>query len=137
MSIGQPYQAYQKSQIETMSQEKLVLMLYEGIIRFARRAEEALVEDDLEKANHNLVRTQDIIAELLVNVNREVGEIGENLYSLYDYMLRTLIQANIKKDRSKIKEVLELAQELRDTWREVIRLNISHDYRTNKVTVSG
>ncbi|GAW92911.1 flagellar export chaperone FliS [Calderihabitans maritimus] len=131
------YQAYQKNQIETLSQEKLVLMLYEGIIRFAGRAQEAVRSKRYDRASYYLGRAQDILLELMVNLNREAGEVAENLFSLYEYMHWRLVQANIKKDESMIAEVVEIATELTGAWKEAIKTYQTHNYTTNGVNVSG
>lgn len=122
MNQAQAYQAYQQNQVFTAPPEKLVAMLYEGAVRFLTQAAEACEEKKIPETHQNLIKAQNIIVELMSNVNRDVGEIGENLFLLYDYMYRRLIEANVKKDVKIILEVKELVETLRDTWLEAMRL---------------
>lgn len=116
-----PYEKYQKIQLETASQGRLILALYDGAIRFLKQAIDGINQKKLDVANNNLVRTQNILTELMVSLNMDVGEIAHNLYSIYDYMNYRLVQANIKKDISIINEILGLLTDLRDTWEIAIK----------------
>jgi len=116
--LSNPYQKYQQNQVETASPVKLLLMLYNGALRFIKGAREGIREKDMEKANHNIVKAQDIVVELMTSLDMEQGEISKNLYSLYDYANSRLLQANIKKDENILSEAENILQELRDTWQE-------------------
>ncbi|ADL11807.1 flagellar export chaperone FliS [Acetohalobium arabaticum] len=117
-----PYQKYKNTQVETASQEKLLLMLYDGAIKFLKQAIKGVEENDYEAANNYLVRTQDIIHELMATLDMEKGgEIARNLESLYDYMNRRLIEANVNKDIEPMEEVRDMLAELRETWQEAIK----------------
>lgn len=122
MYQAQAYRAYQQNQVTTAPPEKLVAMLYEGAVRFLTQAATACREKNIEETHRNLTKAQAIIAELMSNVNRDTGEIGENLFRLYDFMYNRLIEANIKKDLQMILEVKELVESLKETWQEAIRL---------------
>ncbi|MCG0278386.1 MAG: flagellar export chaperone FliS [Thermanaeromonas sp.] len=128
--LNNPYRAYQTNQVFTLPQEKLVLMLYDGLLRFCREGLTGIQAKDYEKAHESLIRAQEILAELMAGLNFEAGEIAQRLYQLYEFMHRHLIQANIKKDAGMIREVIDLLQDLRDTWEEATRRYHSHDYRT-------
>jgi flagellar protein FliS len=119
--VYNPYEKYQKIQLETASQGRLILALYDGAIRFLKQAIDGINQKKLDVANNNLVRTQNILTELMVSLNMDVGEIAHNLYSIYDYMNYRLVQANIKKDISIINEILGLLTDLRDTWEIAIK----------------
>ncbi|AZR73891.1 flagellar export chaperone FliS [Anoxybacter fermentans] len=130
--LNNPYQAYQKTQIETASQGKLILMLFDGAIKFCKTALQGLEEKDYEKVNTNITKAQAIINELMITLDRESGgEIAQNLYLLYDYMFRRLITANIKKSSEMINEVLNMLVDFRQTWEEVIKLARKENYRTD------
>lgn len=117
-----PYQKYKNAQYETASPEQLLLMLYDGAIKFAQQSKKALEEKNLEDANNRLKKTQDIINELIVTLDMEQGgEVAQNLYNIYDYMNRRLIQANIRKDPEIIDEVINLLRDIKDSWEEVIK----------------
>ncbi|WP_406678097.1 flagellar export chaperone FliS [Moorella sp. ACPs] len=130
MAVNNPYQVYQQQQVFTLSQEKLILMLYDGALRFCRQGVSCLEKKDYAGANNNLLRAQDIIKELMITLNHEAGEIASNLHRLYDFMLWHLIQANVKKDTKLINDVIDILQHLRDAWDEAARIYHTHDYRT-------
>lgn len=114
------YQTYQQNQVNTASPGKLLLMLYDGAVKFLRLAMVALEEENFEKANEYLKKTQNIVHELMITLNFDVGDIAQNLYDLYDFMNHELIQANIKKDMKKIKNVKKILEDLRSAWVQII-----------------
>ncbi|KUK30987.1 MAG: Flagellar biosynthesis protein FliS [Thermoanaerobacterales bacterium 50_218] len=118
MAVVDPYSQYRQTQVLAATPERLVLMLYEGAIRFLGEAKVAIAENNLAKAHEKLVRAQDIFTELQVSLNMDY-EISKPLASLYDYFKRRLIEANVKKDVSIIDEILELVRPLKDAWAEV------------------
>ncbi|MCK8827029.1 flagellar export chaperone FliS [Natroniella acetigena] len=117
-----PYQKYKNAQYETASQEKLVIMLYNGAIKFAKQAKAEIDNKDFMAVNEKLKRAQAAIMELMTSLDMDRGgEVAENLYSLYDYMYSRLIRANVKKDPAIIDEVVDLLTELKDGWSEAIK----------------
>ena len=120
--IRKPYQKYQRSMVETVTPPQLVLMLYNGAIRFLKQAQAGLEQRQLESCHHHILKTQDILTELMSTLDLNQGQIAENLYQLYDYMYSRLIEANIRKDSQPLQEVEQLLSELRDTWTEAIKL---------------
>ncbi len=117
-------QQYKRQQIETASPEELLILLYEGAIRFLMVAKKAWDEDqDLEKFHNNLLKAQQIIVEFMNTLDIEIGgEVAKNLYSLYEYLHYRLVQANIKKDITMVEEVLDHLRKLKATWSEAIQL---------------
>jgi flagellar protein FliS len=114
---GQYTQAYQKAQVNTVDQRKLIVMLYDGAIRFLTLAVDKLNAGDQYEAHNNLIRGKSIIAELLASLNMEQGgDIAKNLQRLYSYMFNELIDANLNKDPKRITHVLHLLRELRVGW---------------------
>lgn len=119
--------AYQAQAILTASPGQLVLMLYDGALRFIGLAKEALQSPPdtprrIEIINTNLIKAQNILAELQANLNHEVGgDHATNLDRLYDYYLRRLLEANIKKKIEPVIEVEGLVTQLRDGWAEMLR----------------
>lgn len=108
---------YKKNQINTASPKQLIVLLYEGAIKNLRHAELALDLKDFSLVNQKLLKTQDIILELQVTLNKEEGgQIAENLYELYEYMMNDLIQANIKKDKTKIEANRDILSGLAEAW---------------------
>src|SRR5215471_10686099 len=80
-----PYQQYRATKVETAGAVDLIVILYQGAVRFIRLGIEAIVRDDPQTAHTNLVRAQDIVVELLGSLNREEGgQIAVQLASVYD-----------------------------------------------------
>jgi flagellar secretion chaperone FliS len=125
--LAQGYaRAYQAQSVLTASPGQLVLMLYDGALRFLGHAHDALVapEDSprrIEIINTNLIKTQNILAELQASLNLEAGgEHAANLSRLYDYYMRRLLEANMKKKVEPVIEVENLVRQLRDGWAEML-----------------
>ncbi|MEW5766935.1 MAG: flagellar export chaperone FliS [bacterium] len=120
--VTNPYQRYRQASVETASPAKLILMLYEGAIKFLKQAKEALPEKKYDVVSGRLIRTQEILNELMISLDMKAGgELSANLYRLYDYMNRRLIDANIKKEAKIIEEVQSMFVELREAWSEMIK----------------
>jgi flagellar protein FliS len=115
---NQQYHQYQQQQIMTAPPDKLLLMLFDGALRFCRQAKNALEEARLEEAHHHIVRVQDIVMELESSLNMDY-EISSSLWAIYDYLYRRLVEANIKKDAAILDEVSSFLTELREMWAEV------------------
>lgn len=124
-------EAYRESWVRTLPQEGLVLSLYDGALKFLRQAEAACEQKDFNLTNYFLGRAQDIILELAVTLNPAAGEIAERLRLLYDFMYRTLVEANVKKETALIRGVSRLLKELREAWAQATVTCHSHDYTAN------
>ncbi|PKK91997.1 MAG: flagellar export chaperone FliS [Candidatus Wallbacteria bacterium HGW-Wallbacteria-1] len=112
---------YKQTQITTASPGRLVILMYDGCIRFLNQAKAGIREKRLDMANNNIVRTQKILNELSLVLDMEKGgEIAKNLWRLYDYMVYRLIDINIKKDEEAIDEIIVMLEQLRDAWTQVI-----------------
>lgn len=117
MATGTPYKAYEKTNVHTADQRQMILMLYDGSIRFMRKAVLKIEENDIESAHNYLIRARNIISELLATLKPEkAGELGANLRQLYIYMFNRLVQANLSKDKQGVEEVIKLMSTLREGW---------------------
>ncbi|OJF93939.1 flagellar export chaperone FliS [Alkalibacterium sp. 20] len=112
---------YKKNQIETASPKQLVILLYEGAIKFIRLGELAVEKKEYDKVNTNLIKAQDIVAELMVSLNHQDGgnAIASELENLYSFILNQLIQANLHKDKEKMSEARGLMTELLEAWTSI------------------
>jgi flagellar protein FliS len=108
------YEQYRQTAIQTAPPEQLVVMLYDGAVRFLEQAKAAL--QDGKDASEPLVRAQDIIIELSSSLNHAAGEVAGNLGRLYDFWIQWLLQAQIRRDPAKVEEVLGMVRELREAW---------------------
>lgn len=116
------YDAYQRNKIMTATPAELTLMLYEGAIKFANMAVMGIEKGNLEKAHTNIMKTQRIIEEFRSSLNFKYP-VAKDFDVVYEYLLRRLVEANIKKDPEILEECLKHLREMRDTWKEVMRLN--------------
>lgn len=124
--------AYRKTQIETASPEALILMLYDGALRFIGQAEIAFEEKNLEQTSNLLLRIQAIFAELMTALDKDKGgEIAVNLERLYVFFLEKLGEANIKKDPAPMLEIKPLIQNLRNTWEQAMQKHQSSPQLNN------
>jgi flagellar protein FliS len=119
--MGNPYASYRKIATETADPMELVIMLYRGAINFLNVAEKAIVAGEVTPAHTALVRTQEIVAELMGTLNLDAGDVARNLHRLYDFMQQRLIEANINKDARIAAEVREMLTDLLFTWDEIAR----------------
>ncbi len=128
-----PYDQYKRTEINTANQGKLIVMLYDGAIRFLNVAHDSIADHKTyDIANTNILKAQDIITELLLSLNMsEGGEISRNLSSLYVYFKKRLLEANIQKDPEIIKEVLILVKELREAWEKISSKETRNDQQSN------
>jgi len=113
-------ESYQRTAISTQSRGRLIVMLYDGAIKFMKLAIQEIEAGNWAAKGQYLTRAQDIIAELNAILDMEAGgEIARNLRRLYLFMNRRLVQANIKKDPQMIREVITLMEELNQSWKTI------------------
>lgn len=124
MQTNNAYNAYKNNSVNFASREQLLLMLLDGAVKFSKMGRQAIVDKDLKKAHENLVKTQNIFYELMATLDvAKGGEWAQNLMSIYDFIVRRLTDANIKKDIDVMNEVIPLIEEVRDTWGEAYKLS--------------
>jgi flagellar protein FliS len=109
-------QTYREQAVLTATPEQLVVMLYDGAVRFLRQAEIAMGEGAWTHAYDKLGRGEAIIDELLATLNMDTGEIAERLQAVYVFCKRTLIEARLQRDAEKIGHVVALLISLREAW---------------------
>ena len=126
MGYSNAYNAYQKTNINTASQGRLVVLLYEGIIKQLTAAATYIEKDgkilpgNIEKYGICIQKAQAIITELQVSLDMDKGgDIARNLMSLYVFFNEELLSANINHDKTKLDFVLKMTKELADSWRQV------------------
>lgn len=115
-----PYQKYQTNSVYTARPEELVLMLYNGAIKFCNLAAEAIENKDIPKSNENIIKAQNIISELRINLDKKYS-VAEDMDRMYEYIYHLLVQANISKDLEKLNQAADFIREFRDLWKEVMK----------------
>ena len=123
--------------MQTASPGKLVLMLFDGCLRFTTAAKRAFEEEEFTKrnedVNNNLIRAQNIVTELQSSLDMSVpGELPGTLYRLYDYVMHQLQQANLKKEPDTIDEAEKVISELRDAWSEMLAQNPENEISSDQ-----
>jgi len=121
MSNYSNYQnAYKKASVNTLDQTKLIIMLYDGAIKNASFAVEHMKSGQIEKVHDCLIKTKNIVTELMATLNMDRGgDIAKNLQSLYSYMFSQLIEANMNKKTEPVVIVIDLLKELRAAWTQI------------------
>ncbi len=114
------YDQYRRTKVETLTPGKLLLMLYDGALNNISQAREAIAARDIARAHQHIIKTQDIIMELMATLNMDYA-ISANLYRLYDYLHQRLVDSNINKDPAVLDEVEAMLNDLRQTWDEAIK----------------
>jgi flagellar secretion chaperone FliS len=114
------YSTYSQNNVSIESPEKLIKMLYEGILRFASQAKKAIEDKDIEKRTYWINRTSAIFAELIHSLNYDGGQVAYYLRGLYAYQLKLLSEANFKNDATKLDEVINVARGLLEAWKDEI-----------------
>ena len=120
-NYGGNYQnAYKKASVNTLDQTKLIIMLYDGAIKNASFAVEHMKSGQIEKVHDCLIKTKNIVTELMATLNMDHGgDIAKNLQSLYSYMFSQLIEANMNKKTEPVVVVIDLLKELRAAWTQI------------------
>ncbi|MEO1838630.1 MAG: flagellar export chaperone FliS [Candidatus Lambdaproteobacteria bacterium] len=119
-NYGNYQNAYKKASVNTLDQTKLIIMLYDGAIKNASFAVEHMKSGKIEKVHDCLIKTKNIVTELMATLNMDRGgDIAKNLQSLYSYMFSQLIEANMNKKTEPVVIVIDLLKELRAAWTQI------------------
>lgn len=112
---------YLENKIISAKPEELTLMLYEGLVKFIKKAQLNLENKNIEQVNYNTQRAQDIVDELRSTLNMEI-KISESMDSMYEYLSYKLVIANVDKNPLTFDEALIVAEDFRETWKEAFGL---------------
>lgn len=122
MALPGAYTQYNNSKVLTASPAELTLMLYEGAIKFCNIAIVAIEKQDIPKAHTNIMKAQKIVEHFRLTLDMSYP-VAEDFDRVYQYLEQRLIQANLHKDSAILEEVCEHLRSMRDTWKEVMRVN--------------
>ena len=112
---------YRQNEVATSSQGKLIVMMYEGALKFVNLAIEGIDNNDISKKGTYINKAHDIINELSFALDIEKGgEVAQKLESLYQFALHQLTRANIKSDRKALESIINILTPLMDAWKEVL-----------------
>lgn len=122
MALPNPYAKYNNSKVLTASPAELTLMLYEGAIKFCNIAIIGIEQNDIQKAHTNIRKVEKIVDEFRSTLDRKYA-VAEDFDRVYVYLLQRLLEANVKKDKAILEEVNMHLRSMRDTWKDVMRIN--------------
>ncbi|MFT3984502.1 MAG: flagellar export chaperone FliS [Lachnospiraceae bacterium] len=120
--MNNAYEQYNKNKILTASPAELTLMLYEGAIKFCNIAIMGIEQGSVQKAHDNIMKVQRIVEEFQITLNFDYP-IANDFNNVYNYLIKRLREANAKKDKAILEEVLGHLHTMRDTWKEAMRLS--------------
>ena len=126
MALANAYSQYSTNRILTASPAELTLMLYEGAIKFCNIAIMGVEQKSIQKAHDNIMKTERIIREFQITLNHDYP-VAKDFDAVYTYLIRRLHEANIKKDKEILEEILTHLRTMRDTWKEVMKLSKSSE----------
>jgi flagellar protein FliS len=118
MGTNLAYLAYSQNNASIESSEKLIKMLFEGVLRFTSQAKKSIELKDVEKKVYWINRTTAIFTELINSLNYDSGEIAHYLSGIYAQQIKLLGESNINNDPTKLDEVLSVTKTLLATWNE-------------------
>jgi flagellar protein FliS len=119
MRTNLAYSEYTQNNISIESKEKLIEMLYEGILRFNFQAKKAIEQKDFEKKSYWINRSVDIFVELINSLNFNGGDVARYLNGLYTYQIQLLSTANVKNSLEDLDTVNKVVKGLLEAWREI------------------
>lgn len=122
MALNKPYDNYMNNAVMSSNPGQLTLMLYSGAVKFIKQSVHAMDNKSISEAHHYLTKAQNIITHLRETLNMDY-ELSHDLDRIYEFINLQLVQANLKKDKSILEEVLPLVEDLRDTWSQVLKQN--------------
>ena len=120
MAMMNAYAQYSNSRILTASPSELVLMLYEGAIKFGNIAIMAIEQRDVQKSHTNIIKVQRIVDNFRATLDMKYP-VAEDFDRVYAYLQGRIIDANLYKDKAIMEEIIGHLRAMRDTWKEVMR----------------
>jgi flagellar secretion chaperone FliS len=123
MQSSNAYSVYKNNSVNYASKEQLLLMLVDGAVKFAKIARQAMLDKDVPKCHENIIKTQNIFYELMSSLDvNQGGDWAQGLMQIYDFIVRRLTDANMKKDIEIMNEIIPVIEEIRDTWNEAYNI---------------
>jgi len=121
MSVPKAYQNYRRTVVETASRGQLILLLYDGLLRFLEQAKSELADGRAKEAHFALIKAQNVLSELMASLDLDQGgQIAQNLLAVYEFMFMRLVDANFRKSAEPIDGVVDLVRTLRVAWERAV-----------------
>ena len=137
---------YKETTIKTAGQGQLIVMLYDEAVKQLTNAVDLMELNKTEKKDpsrfeqigKSVMKTEEILTELMISLDFEQGgEISKNLFSLYTWFNRELVEANISQDISRILTVRDMLSDLRNTWNKIASLSVEPNRETAGLNIAG
>jgi flagellar protein FliS len=124
MTYNRALDSYNQMNVQIDKPEKLILMLYEGALRFTNFAKKAIREGDIEKKVHYIIKVSNIFIELINSLDFEKGgDVAYYLNGLYAYQLELLAKANLENNEKYLDDVIRVLKGLIEAWKEETGIN--------------
>ena len=129
---------YRQNEVATSSQGKLIVMMYEGALKFVALAIEGIDNQDLSKKGLYINKTHDIINELscALDMNKG-GDVAHKLESLYQFILHQLTVANVKSDRKALESIVNVLTPLMEAWKELLAKSNNDDANNGRKNLTA
>ncbi len=119
--MANPFNKYKQTSVLSASREQILIMLYEGAIKFTKLAIQAVEQKKIAERGQNIIKAFDIILELNATLDHKVGgELPQQLESLYLYMMDQYTKANITGTAEPLHSCLKVLENLHDGWKQAI-----------------
>ncbi|CAB1241612.1 Flagellar secretion chaperone FliS [Clostridiaceae bacterium BL-3] len=124
MYTANAYNTYKTNSVNFASKDQLLLMLVDGGAKFAKIGKQAIMDKDVKKAHENIVKAENVFYELMSTLDvKKAGNWGQSLMAVYDFIVRKLTDANMKKDAAIMDEVIPIIENVKDTWEQAYRIS--------------
>ena len=134
MVAARYHNVYKQNEVSTSSQGKLILMMYEGAIKFTKMAPQSMDKGDIAGKAKYIGKIHDIVNELSVSLDlKNGGEVTARLETLYQFILRQLTLANIKSDRKALESILKVLEPLHDAWAQIFDNSHAQQQNTSAI----
>jgi len=125
-----PQEVYRHQDVMTANSVDLIVMLYDALKKHLVLGKRSMTKKDIERTHKHLIKTQEIVAELISSLDMNY-QISEELLSLYEFIIRTVGEANARKDEEALdllESVIDIVDELRSAWHEISESNKGRAY---------
>ena len=127
MINARPQDAYRRQDIMTASSVDLIIMLYDALKKNIVLGRRAINKNDVQNSHKHLIKAQEIVSELINCLDMNYP-ISEELLAIYDFILRNIEDANIRKEEAPLEPLLEMIDSLREAWKEISATNRGSTY---------
>lgn len=120
------YNAYKQNSINYASKEQMLLIILDAAVKYSQIGRQAIEDGNIKSAHENIMKTQDIFYELMTALEvRKADNWGRKLIAIYEYITKKLTEANIKKEKKILDEIIPLIEEIRDMWYKASKLAVT------------